>query len=231
MKKITALITGVTGGIGSVVAGRFMEAGYTVLGAASKSSPLQELSKNSMFSFRTCDIREKSQVADLFAQAEELFDISVVVNCAGVLILEPASTTSEEEWRKTMQTNVDGAFYVAQAATAMWMRQNKPGLVITIGSRWGVGSAKAPAYASSKAALKGLIASLQQENVSNGIRHVLLSPGSVLTDMSRSVDSKVGEEILDPNDIADCLLYLASTRPNVIFEEVTMKAYPYDYEH
>lgn len=230
MNKIQrqVLITGVSGGIGFEIARAFLENGHSVYGVSRSRSLPQSLEENENFFYQSLDISSSENTEHFFASAPISFDL--IINCAGILKLKNLENTDSKDWQETLDTNLSGSFFIAKHGTEHFLRNGTKGMFIFIGSRWGAsGSPKDPAYATSKAGLRGMVKSLQSDGLSTGIRYILLSPGSVLTDMSRSVDKNVQEDILHSKDIADLVLYLSDTPDRVIFEEISIKAFPYDF--
>ena len=99
---------------------------------------------------------------------------------------------------------------------------------IAIKSTGGKAPRKQLAIKASKSALQGMIASLQKEFAGTKIRPMLVSPGSVASPMSKSVNKAIQAELLSPNDIAAMITYVLATPHRVIFDEIVIKAYNYD---
>ncbi|OGI22241.1 MAG: hypothetical protein A2808_02535 [Candidatus Moranbacteria bacterium RIFCSPHIGHO2_01_FULL_55_24] len=222
------LITGVTGGIGSEIAHVFLEDGHSVYGVSRSKDLPKDLEDHQNFIYQSVDISSSENVERLFGSVSVNFDL--IINCAGILKLKSLENTNSKDWQDTIDTNLSGSFYIAKYGTEHFLERSTKGMFIFIGSRWGVsGSPKDPAYAASKAGLRGMVKSLQSDGLNTGIRYILLSPGSVLTEMSLSVDKDVQEDILHPKDIADLTLHLSGTPSRVIFDEISIKAFPYDF--
>jgi len=221
------LVTGVTKGIGFEITRAFLSRGDKVFGVARSTEIPEELKGNKNFTYRALSVDSPQSVEQLFNNLRVKFDL--IVNCAGILKLKNLEKTSVEDWQETLGTNTSGSFYIAKYGTKHFSENDKKGMIIFIGSRWGTsGSAKAPAYTASKSALRALTKSFQQEGITSGIRYILLSPGSVLTEMSLSVDKSLKDNILQPHDIAELVVYLSDTPERVIFDEIFIKAFPYD---
>ncbi len=222
------LITGVCGGMGKSIAQKFLNNGSIVYGIDIKNSLPENLKNNRSFFYQNLDIADASGVSDFFQKSDT--DFQLIVNCAGILKLKNSLQASSADWESTIGVNLTGSFYLAKFGVQYFRDKNMKGTIIFIGSRWGSsGTDKDCSYAASKAGLKGFVKSLQIENLSTGIRCILVSPGSVLTNMSRSVDNAVEKNILQTDDISELILYISQTSPNVIFDEISIKAFPYDY--
>lgn len=175
----TALITGVTGGIGGAVAERFRSAGWFVIGLGR-----QEL--------ETVDFVDRYEVADLgqpgamsgVFERLDLDRLDVLVNNAALQVNKALVDTTDDEWESVMNVNLRAAFEAVRAA--------RPALAATRGSVVNIGSVHAvatsinvAAYAISKAALSGLTRSAALELGPEGIRVNAVLPGAVDTKMLR----------------------------------------------
>jgi|GEM_PF-4639273 len=221
-------ITGATKGIGLEITRVFLSQGCKVYGVGRSPEIPKELEDDKNFIYRAFSVTSSESVEQFFIDTPAKFDL--IVNCAGILKLKNLENTSIEDWKETLDVNTLGSFFIAKYGTRHFLEKNKRGIIVFIGSRWGIsGSSKDPAYAASKSALRAMVKSFQQEGVATGIRYILLSPGSVLTDMSLSVDERVKENILQTKDIADLVMYLFNTPERVIFDEISIKAFPYDF--
>jgi len=227
-KRKTILITGVTGGIGSEIAQKFLDNNWDVYGIARTKHISRELENHKNFYFLSVDISSGKDVQKLFNSLSITFD--AIINCAGILSLKNLNSVTEKEISEMIDINLKGSLYIAKYGNTHFLKKKKKGTIIYIGSRWGVsGSKKDPTYAASKSALRAMVKSLQNDNLNTGIRHILLSPGSVQTNMSLSVDKKTKDKILYAKDIADLAFYIVGTPNRVIFEEILIKAFPYDF--
>lgn len=222
------LITGAVKGIGLEITRTFLKQNCKVFGIGRSIEVPKELKNNENFIYQAFSIAYPEDVERFFTDAPVKFD--VIVNCAGILKLKSLDNITTGDWQETLDVNTSGSFYIAKYGTKHFLDNNKKGMVVFIGSRWGAsGSSKDPAYAASKSALRAMVKSFQQEGVTTGIRYILLSPGSVLTKMSLSVDKSVKKNILQTKDIAELVAYLSNTPERVIFDEIFIKAFPYDF--
>lgn len=221
-------VTGATKGIGFEITKAFLKRGDKVFGIGRSLEMSEELSSNENFTYQSFSVASAKSIEHFFIDSQVKFDL--IVNCAGILKLKNLENMRVGDWQETLDVNTSGSFYIAKYGTKHFLNSNTKGMIIFIGSRWGTsGSAKDPAYAASKSALRSLVKSFQQEGVISGVRYILLSPGSVLTEMSLSVDKSVKENILQTKDIVELVVYLSNTPQRVIFDEISIKAFPYDF--
>lgn len=150
--------------------------------------------------------------------------LDILINAAGIIVRADALETSDEQWQRVMNINVNGVFYMSRAAVSLMKRQGK-GAIVNFGSIWGgVGAAGVVAYCTSKGAVHQLTRAMALDHVQDGIRINAVCPGEVNTPMLASERSEpVTEEMLqriastvpmqrlaDPVEIARVVLFLAS---------------------
>jgi NADP-dependent 3-hydroxy acid dehydrogenase YdfG len=231
--KNIVIVTGATGTIGSAICRQLVETGYYAVAITRNATRGEELVRTlgeERACFVVADVSRVEEVKDIFIHPVfENATLSGVVTCAGLLTMGSSATFDPIDWEKALAVNTSGTFYVfQQAIQAMTTRQEAGGILVAIGSRWGKGAQEATAYAASKAALRGMVTSLQKELAGTSIRPVLISPGSVASPMSHSVDSTIEQQLLAPEDIAELVAYIFTTPQRVIFNEITIQAYNYD---
>jgi NAD(P)-dependent dehydrogenase (short-subunit alcohol dehydrogenase family) len=165
------------------------------------------------------DVSDAASVREAFGRLGEAPDL--VVNNAGVTDPRPALEIDAEEWRRVMATNLDGAFFVAQAAAKAMIAAGKRGAIINIASILGLRVAgNVSSYTASKAALIQLTRALALEWARYGIRVNVLCPGYVETDLNRDFfATEAGQALIRripqrrlgrPDDLDGALLLLAS---------------------
>ena len=130
------------------------------------------------------DVRERSFADRLVTAAQRRWNrLDVFVNNAGTSMIGPSETLPEEGWRLTIDTNLTGAFFCAQAAARVMIPQRR-GVILNISSMLGeVGLPKRAAYCASKHGLIGLTKVLATEWARHGIRVVSIDPGYIKTPM------------------------------------------------
>jgi len=137
-----------------------------------------------------CDVSDPVQVQATMARIEIGFGrIDALVNNAGVAVFKTLGTTSFEEWRYVMATNLDGAFLCSQACVPV-MLKNGGGSIVNIASISGLrASTLRVAYGTSKAALIHFTRQQAVELGTMGIRANAIAPGPVETEMAKQVHS------------------------------------------
>ncbi len=135
-----------------------------------------------------------------------------------------ALDTSDEQWQRVMNVNVNGVFFMSRAAIGPMKAQGR-GVIVNFGSIWGgVGAAGVVAYCASKGAVHQITRAMALDHARDGIRINAVCPGEVNTPMLASERSqpvtpelmqRIAESVptgrlAEPVEIARVVLFLAS---------------------
>jgi NAD(P)-dependent dehydrogenase (short-subunit alcohol dehydrogenase family) len=185
-----AVVTGASSGLGAAFAAGLAEAGADVVIAARRTDRLKETADQVEALGRRClvvtaDVSDPEDCTRVVTEAvEALGRVDVLVNNAGIGTAVPASRETPEQFRRVIDVNLNGSYWMAQACG----RVMKPGSsIVNIGSVLGqtTGALPQAAYASSKAAIIGLTRDLAvQWTGRKGIRVNALAPGFFPTEMT-----------------------------------------------
>ncbi|MBS3794014.1 MAG: SDR family oxidoreductase [Candidatus Thorarchaeota archaeon] len=225
------IVTGASGGIGKETLKTFLAESTRITATYhTNREPLLQLVHNNnqnRVALVQTDVRNEDSVRNLFAEADSKFGrVDVLVANAGIAHgPAPIHKMSFEQWEETMNVNLAGAFLCAKHFFKNLERYPEDtASLILIGSTAGLfGEANYADYASSKAALHGLMMSLKNEIVHLAPRGRvnLVNPGWTMTPMAQSTlqDPETLKRILQtipmqkvatPSDIANTILALAS---------------------
>ncbi|GAB2901583.1 SDR family oxidoreductase [Paralcaligenes sp. KSB-10] len=189
-----SVVTGAARGIGLATIRWFLAHGHQVvmldIDAEELSKAALEYQGDKRVLALPCDVSNPEQVQETMARIEAHFGrIDALVNNAGVAVFKTLGTTSFEEWRYVMATNLDGAFLCSQACVPV-MLKNGGGSIVNIASISGLrASTLRVAYGTSKAALIHLTRQQAVEFGTMGIRVNAIAPGPVETEMAKQVHS------------------------------------------
>jgi NAD(P)-dependent dehydrogenase (short-subunit alcohol dehydrogenase family) len=218
-----AVVTGAGSGIGRHVARALLGAGYRVALAGRRAEALQETAGGSGAALVVpADVGSAEAVAGLFAEVRRAWGrVDLLFNNAGTF--GPAGAADEisvEDWRRTVDTNLTGAFLCAREAVRL-MKEQRPrgGRIINNGSI----SAHSPrpgsvAYTATKHAITGLTKSLSLDGRAYDIACGQIDIGNAATEMTagiaegaRQADGRlVPEPTFDVEEVARAVLYMAS---------------------
>ncbi len=238
----TIVITGGTSGIGRAAALGFAKAGWQVAICGRRADRLEAVKAEGQLALASItDITDPDAVGRFFAQVVRQFgSIDVVFNNAGAFA--PATNFGDltvETWRKMIDTNLNGAFYVAREAfRAMRAQTPQGGRIINNGSI----SAYTPrpgaaSYTASKHAITGLTKAISLDGRPFNIACGQIDIGNTATDMTAGMSSGSlqadgstrAEPTFDVKHVVDALLYMASLPldANVQFMTLMATAMPY----
>ncbi len=190
----SVILTGASRGIGAAAAEALAEEGAALLLLARSSEGITQLAtglrrNGARAEAMTCDVAEFSQVQAAVARAHEAFGrIDALINNAGVIEpIGPLSAADPRAWAHAVDINFKGVFHGIRAVLP-GMRSQGSGIIVNLGS----GAAHNPLegwsqYCASKAATAMLTRCTHLENRGRGIRVFSLSPGTVATDMQRTI--------------------------------------------
>jgi NAD(P)-dependent dehydrogenase (short-subunit alcohol dehydrogenase family) len=222
-----AIVTGASSGIGRHAARVLAAAGAKVAIAARRLDALVDLEKQIRASDGRAlplalDVTDAASVADCVKAAEtELGPIAILVNNAGIADTKAALEVAEGDWDRVVDTNLKGAWLMAQAVAEHMTRLGHGGAIVNMASVLGLAAAaQIPAYCASKGGLVNLTRALAVEWARHGIRVNALAPGYIETEINRDfLASDPGQGLMKrvplrrfgtPADLDGALLLLAS---------------------
>ncbi len=232
MKKL-AVVTGARRGIGLGIAQALGRAGYRLLLCA--ASPAEAAGEalasleGAEAEYLQCDIADPAQREALFAAAAEYGRLDVLVNNAGVAPLQRADLldTTPESFSRLMDINVQGTFFMCQAAARLMLAMQQKNLsdyaprIINISSISAYASStNRGEYCVSKAGVAMITQLFADRLAAHGIPVFEVRPGIIQTDMTAGVLEKY-RTLIDggllpiprmgtPEDVAGCVLAACS---------------------
>ena len=222
-----ALVTGASSGLGVHFARTLASAGASVAIAARRADRLASLQAElhkagNKAAAVELDVQSGKSVGAAFDAAENaLGAIDIVVNNAGISIVKPALDMPEEDWDAVVDTNLRGAWLVAQTAAKRWVAAKRPGVIVNIASILGLRTiGQVAPYNASKAGLIHLTRALAMEWARHDIRVNAICPGYIETEMNsdfwktpggqRLIERIPQRRIGQPEHLDGALLLLAS---------------------
>jgi len=201
------IVTGATSGLGLGFAQAIADAGGMVVLAGRRTNRLDDAAakltaQGATVAVKPTDVAHQQQCADLAAFAVERFGrVDGLVNNAGIGEAAPATKTTPEHFRRVVDINLNGVFWMAQACAKVM----GPGSsIVNVSSVLGLIAPRFPqaAYAASKAGVIGMTRDLaSQWSQRRGIRVNALCPGYFLTEMTEG-----GADQLEANVVANSMM-------------------------
>lgn len=229
LQSKVAVISGGNVGIGRASVLRFVEEGAIVVITARNQDTANETldlikEKGGTGHFIACDVTQIDQCEYVIQETIATYGkLDILVNNAGIIYRnKTVKETTPEEWQRTFDVNVNGAFYLSKFAIPHL--EATKGNIVNVASYVGmVGFQGIPAYCASKGALIQLTRAMALDHAAEGIRVNCVCPGSVHTEMITAAWEAHGEgaedvwsskhplgRIAQPIEVANAILYLAS---------------------
>ena len=215
-------VTGAANGLGLASAQWFAAAGATVVGIDHDERLIDVMTGlGEGHHAVVADLLEEGSVDRVIADVVDAAGgLDVLVNSAGVALLDPALELSDEKWDTTIALNLSAVFRLSRAAGRVMCDKGR-GRVVSIASQGAlVGLERHAAYAASKAGLLGLTKVLAAEWAASGVTVNTVSPTVVATELGKKAwAGPVGDQMraaipagrfAEPEEIAAAIGYLAS---------------------
>ena len=198
--------------------------------------------------FKQCDVTQRESVCDLVKEAEDnLGDVDILINCAGVMFFTEMKNGLVDQWEKTVDVNCKGVLHGIGAVLPKLVSRGK-GKILTISSDAAMRPFRTLAvYCASKKFVETLCEVTRQELVGTGVTLHTICPGDVKgtelimknTDTSAAekmgveIGKKVGEgftrnQLLDTDDVANAVIYALTAPPHVAINTILVE--PRDQE-
>jgi NAD(P)-dependent dehydrogenase (short-subunit alcohol dehydrogenase family) len=205
---MVVLITGASGGLGTAVVKTFLDSGASSVIGVDRSWS-KHPTEDGRFQAIAVDLLDPAECARL---AERVNPVDALIHVVGGFAGgRPIAETSDGEWRKMLDLNLNTAFYMFRAILPQMLEHNR-GRIIAIGSRAGVQPmADYASYSVSKAALIALVKTLALETKDTGVTANVVLPSTIDTPANRAAmpDADYSKWVT-PDSIAQLLVWLAS---------------------
>ncbi|QVI23769.1 SDR family NAD(P)-dependent oxidoreductase [Nocardia tengchongensis] len=239
-----ALVTGASSGIGAATARRLAREGAAIALLARRGERLDRLAgelttAGSQAIAVATDITEPALAYQAVEDAHDRFGrLDVVVNSAGLMVLDTALHTPIEEWDRMISLNVSALVHITHAALPYLIdaAATSPRMVsdlINVGSLAGrIARPIGSVYSLTRFGLNGFTESLRQELLSDRVRVSVVAPGTVdaterdAHGTKRDVKRPVVDPMtaLRPADVADAIAYIVTRERHVAVNEMVIRA-------
>lgn len=232
MKKLV-VVTGASSGIGASIAKTLSAAGHPVLLLARRVEPMQKLSLPNSLCL-SVDVTDLAAVEQAIAQAEAQFGkVDLLVNCAGIMLLDQPYEQDYEEWSRMIDVNIKGVLTGTHAVLKDMVERGE-GTIINLSSIAGRKTFDAHAvYCGTKFAVHAITENMRKEVSASNVRMIVIAPGVVETPL---LSHTTNQEIiagynewkksiisgLDPQTIADCVSFAYNQPQDVCVREIVI---------
>lgn len=229
-----AIVTGAARGLGLGIAEKLASLGAHVIvsdmnqeGAEKAVSEIA--ARGGSAEVFLCNVADKEEARNLVAQtAEKHGRLDILVNNAGINRDVMLHKMDHEQWDAVIGVNLTGVFNTMQPASVI-MREQENGRIVNISSASWLGNVGQANYAAAKAGVVGITKTAARELGRKNITVNAICPGFIDTDMTRGVPEKVWDLMVSkipmrragkPEDVANCIAFLASDQASYINGEV-----------
>ncbi len=168
------------------------------------------------------DVTDEASVTAAFDRATEALGMpTILINNAGIALQKSIVEQSYEDWRRVLDTDLDGVFLAGREAARRIIEAGETGAIVNIASILAFGVSKTlAAYSAAKGGVVQLTRAMALEWATSGVRVNAIAPGYILTEINRDFfETSRGEDMIDqipmkrigdPSDLDGVLLLLAS---------------------
>ena len=229
MKK-NVLVTGATGGIGEAICNKLKKNYNLIVVSRNKEKLINFMKDNkSIIKRLTCDLNDSNQIKKMIEEIVSInLNIDILVNNAGVTDDSLFIRMNYEKWQNVIKTNLDSNFLLSSSISKLMIKK-KWGRIINITSIVGyTGNLGQANYVASKSGVTGMTKSIAIELAKWNITVNCVSPGFIKTNMTEKLNEEQKNTIINkiplgmigsPNDVANCVEFLASDESRYITGE------------
>jgi 2-deoxy-D-gluconate 3-dehydrogenase len=227
----TALVTGVSRGIGLAVADALAAAGADIVGASTSLAPDSIASKRVIgrgrsFDAFQVDLADPAAVDTFIGQVSGR-QIDILVNNAGIIRRAPAALHSDDDWAEVLQVNLTAQFKLTQAFGRQMIERGHGKIIFTASMLSFQGGVNVASYTAAKSAVAGLVKALANEWASKGVNVNAVAPGYIATDNTQALrdDAERNRAIVEripvgrwgePADVAGAYVFLSSSASDYV---------------
>lgn len=227
-----AIVTGGGRGIGRAIALAYAEQGCKVVVAARTADEVIATARiiedeGGQAMPVGCDVAHPETAEKLVRATRERFNaLDILVNNAGHADFRPFLETTREQWQRTLEVNLTAPWALAQEAAKAMIKRGG-GRIINIASVAGHKPINEQhAYCAAKHGLIGLSKTLALELRAANIAVHCISPGATDTRLANeAMPHREGEIWLEPSDVAQAALYLASLSPRAAVDDIVLRRF------
>lgn len=224
----TAIVTGASSGIGTMIAKELSKAGANVVLAARNKEKLEnivaEIGKEENILYVQTDVTKQKDVDFLAERAKQKFgSVDIYVNNAGKMGSSRVLKGEVSDWDKMIDINIKGILYGIHSVLPE-MLERRSGHIVNIASESGFEVVeRLTVYCATKFAVRAISTGLEKELANTGVRTTNISPGMVETPLSLESPFETNRKKLEPIDIAKAVIYAVTQPDHVNVNEITVR--------
>ena len=231
LRHKTALVTGASRGIGRAIALALAKEGCKVMLAARSKSDLEKVAQEIQNSGGNAsavvvDMRDEKSIREMIgATVKQFGGIDILVNNAGLGYFTPAAEMTTAQWDEMFEVNLRGVFIATREALPH-LRKQKESFVVNIASLAGKNTfVNGSGYTATKWGLRAYSQCLMLEERKNGVRVLVVCPGSVDTSFGHPGGDapKAAREIIKPEDVAETIVMALKMPQRTMVSEIDIR--------
>jgi NAD(P)-dependent dehydrogenase (short-subunit alcohol dehydrogenase family) len=225
-----ALVTGAGRGVGRAISTALAVESATVILAARAMHKLKQTADlvkeaGGVAEIVELELADEESIKNCIKTVADKFGrLDILINNAGITHSAKLEETAIEDWDRCFAVNARGPFIMCRGALQL-LKKSKEATIINISSVVGIkGYPLQSAYTASKHALRGMSISLSEELRGTNIRVHVLCPGGINTEMVSRVRPDIKtDELIDPAEIAELVIYLLTHKGNAVIDELRIR--------
>lgn len=227
LKDKIAVVTGVSSGLGSAITEALIKNGAEVYGLARNEDKLNPIKEKFGEKFHVCkvDISKLEQITEWIGRNfSDNHSPDILINNAGIGSFGAIDEKPVEDWLQMVNTNLNGTYYITSRIVPFLKKKKHHTHIINIGSILGtVARENGSAYSATKFGLCGFSEALFKELRYFNIKVSIINPGSIDTDFFHSSGIEKHNNMLQPKDLANTVIYLLKTPDNMLIDSLTVR--------
>lgn len=236
LKDKVIIIMGASSGIGEATVRKIAEKGGKQVIAARREDKLKAIADSLPdveIRYMAADVSKYEDVEKVVKLAVDTYGrVDVIFNNAGIMPTGNLIEAHREEWKRMLDINIMGVLNGISAVLPIMQKQQSGHIIATDSVAGHVVYPGSAVYCGTKFAVRAIMEGLRQEERVNNIKSTIVSPGSVNTDLYKTISDKTAQEALfklqgeigmSPEDIAEAVVYVIETPPNVSVSNIIIR--------
>lgn len=236
LKDKVIITMGASSGIGEATVRKIAEKGGRQVIAARREDKLKAIADSlpdAQIRYMAADVSKYEDVEKVVNLAMDIYGrVDVIFNNAGIMPTGNLIEARREEWKQMLDINIMGVLNGISAVLPIMQKQQSGHIIATDSVAGHVVYPGSAVYCGTKFAVRAIMEGLRQEERVNNIKSTIVSPGSVNTDLYKTISDKTAQEALyklqgeigmRPEDIAEAVVYVIETPPNVSVSDIIIR--------